>query len=73
MNLNACFCVCMSWYQRIEMLIAKVKATQEREVPELMRRLAAVEAFQAVGEEVGLPNVRRTTHELRACFILNMI
>lgn len=35
------------------MLIAKVKATQEREVPELMRRLAAVEAFQAVGEEVG--------------------
>lgn len=35
------------------MLISKVKATQEREVPDLMRRLAAVETFQAVGEEVG--------------------
>lgn len=33
------------------MLIARVKATQEREVPELMRKLAAVEGFQAVGDE----------------------
>lgn len=39
------------------MLIARVKATQEREVPELMRRLAAVEAFQSVGDEAR--NIRR--------------
>lgn len=41
--------------QRIEMLIEKVKVTQEREVPELMRRLAAVETFQTVGDEVRFP------------------
>lgn len=34
------------------MLIARVKATQEREIPELADRLAAVEAFQSAGEEV---------------------
>lgn len=39
--------------QRIEVLIERVRATQEREVPELTRRLAAIEAFQAVGDEVG--------------------
>lgn len=36
------------------MLIARVKATQEREVPELADRLAAVETFQSIGEEVYL-------------------
>lgn len=34
------------------MLIARVKEAQEREIPELAERLAAVEAFQAIGDEV---------------------
>ncbi|CAM9680843.1 unnamed protein product, partial [Ectocarpus sp. 12 AP-2014] len=38
--------------QRIEQLIASVKEAQEREVPELVTRLAAIEEFQAAGEKV---------------------
>ncbi|CAN0083820.1 unnamed protein product, partial [Scytosiphon promiscuus] len=49
--------------QRIEMLIAKVKSTQEREVPDLAARLAAVEAFQADGEEV--TRMRRRQEDAR--------
>ncbi|CAM9731257.1 unnamed protein product, partial [Ectocarpus fasciculatus] len=38
--------------QRIQQLIASVKETQEREVPELVTRLAAIEEFQAAGDKV---------------------
>ncbi len=41
-----------SFTKRIEMLMARVKEAQEREIPELAERLAAVEAFQAIGDEV---------------------
>lgn len=55
---NACALRSLPASQRIEVLIERVRATQEREVPELTRRLAEIEAFQVIGDEVRYGRIR---------------